>query len=107
GYRQRRAPRSGHLVVVSGGTSHGIALSAPTGGGLGQRGRVAGAGGLELVGRALSPFRVRGGRGRVARAPPLQGSLGLVPARPPPAVGSELDVAVRMTTTTFDAVVVD
>jgi Alanine racemase, N-terminal domain len=107
GYRQRRAGRAGHLVVVSGGTSHGIALSAPTGGGLGQRVRVAGAGGLELVGRALSPFRVGGARRWFAEPPHMQVSLVWLPAvEPVPAVGSELDVDVRMTTTTFDEVVV-
>jgi Alanine racemase, N-terminal domain len=108
GYRQRRAPRAGHLVVVSGGTSHGIALSAPTGGGLGQRVRVAGAGGLELVGRALSPFRVGDARRWFAEPPHMQVSLLWLPSvEPVPAVGSELDVDVRMTTTTFDAVVVE
>ena len=107
GYRQRRASRAGHLVVVSGGTSHGIALSAPTGGGMGQRVRVAGAGGLELVGRSLSPFRVGGARRWFAEPPHMQVSLLWLPAvEPVPAVGSELDVDVRMTTTTFDAVVV-
>jgi alanine racemase len=30
GYRQRRASRSGHLLVIAGGTAHGIALEAPT-----------------------------------------------------------------------------
>jgi alanine racemase len=30
GYRQRSGPRDGTLVVVSGGTSHGIGLSAPS-----------------------------------------------------------------------------
>ena len=29
GYRQRRVPRDSHLVVVSGGTAHGVALEAP------------------------------------------------------------------------------
>ncbi len=107
GYRQRRAPRSGHLVVVSGGTSHGIALAAPTGGGAGQRVRAAGSGGLELVGRALSPFRVDGARRWFAEPPHMQVSLLWLPAvETVPAVGSELDVDVRMTTTTFDAVVV-
>ena len=29
GYHQRRGPRDGYVVVVSGGTSHGVALTAP------------------------------------------------------------------------------
>ena len=32
GYRSRTIPKSGHIVVVSGGTAHGIGLEAPTGG---------------------------------------------------------------------------
>ena len=31
GYRGRTAPKAGHLLVVSGGTAHGIGLEAPTG----------------------------------------------------------------------------
>ena len=107
GYRQRRAPRAGHLVIVSGGTSHGIALSAPTAGGMGQRARAAGAGGLEAVGRSLSPFRVGGARRWFAEPPHMQVSMVWLPSvEPAPAVGSELDVDVRMTTTLFDRVVV-
>ncbi len=107
GYRQRRAPRAGHLVVVAGGTSHGVALSAPTGGGAGQRVRAAGAGGLELVGRSLSPFRVGGARRWFAEPPHMQVSLLWLPSvEPAPAVGTELEVDVRMTTSSFDVVVV-
>jgi alanine racemase len=32
GYRGRTAPKHGHIVIVSGGTAHGIGLEAPTGG---------------------------------------------------------------------------
>src|SRR5207247_543542 len=40
GYYQRRAPREGFLVVVAGGTSHGIAMEAPgSAAGLRQRAR--------------------------------------------------------------------
>ena len=31
GYRQRKAPGDGHLLIIGGGTSHGVALSAPHG----------------------------------------------------------------------------
>ena len=31
GYRGRSMPKSGHILVVSGGTAHGIGLEAPTG----------------------------------------------------------------------------
>jgi len=107
GYRQRRAARSGQLVVVSGGTSHGVALSAPTAGGAAQRVKAAGTGGLEAVGRSLSPFRVGGARRWFAEPPHMQVSMvWLPPVEPAPQVGSELDVDVRMTTVSFDRVVV-
>jgi hypothetical protein len=106
GYRQRRAPRAGQVVVVSGGTSHGIALSAPVAGGAGQRVKAAGTGGLEAIGRSLSPFRVGGARRWFAEPPHMQVSVLWLPmVEPAPVVGSELDVDVRMTTTVFDRVV--
>jgi Alanine racemase, N-terminal domain len=108
GYRQRRAPRAGTLVVVGGGTSHGVALAAPTpAAGLGQRARTVASSGLEAVGRALSPFRVDGARRWFAEPPHMQVSMLWLPdGVGVPAVGSELDVDVRMTTSTFDRVVV-
>ena len=108
GYRQRRAPRAGHLLVVAGGTAHGIALSAPAAGGAGQRARSVALGGLEAVGRSLSPFRVGGARRWFAEPPHMQVSMLWLPSvEPVPAVGSELDVNVRMTTVTFDRVVIE
>jgi alanine racemase len=108
GYRQRRAPRAGTLVVVGGGTSHGVSLSAPTpAAGLGQRAKTVASSGLEAVGRALSPFRVEGARRWFAEPPHMQVSMLWLPdGVGVPAVGSELDVDVRMTTSTFDRVVV-
>src|SRR4051812_30666613 len=48
GYRGRSAPREGHLVVVSGGTAHGIGLEAPKGeAGLKARAAIVARGGLE------------------------------------------------------------
>ena len=50
GYRQRRVPGDGHLVVVSGGTAHGIALEAPSHvGNLRARARALAASGLLAV----------------------------------------------------------
>jgi len=108
GYWQRRATRSGHLVVAGAGTSHGIALTAPTPAvGLGQRVKTAGTGGLEALGQALSPFRVAGRRRWFAEPPHMQVSMIWLPEGVgAPSVGSELDVDVRMTTATFDRVVV-
>lgn len=108
GYRGRSAPRAGHLLVVSGGTSHGIGLTAPSGES-GARARVAtlARGGLDAAGLARSPFTVDGRLRLFAEPPHMQASMLLLPegARVP-AVGEEIDVRVRYTTTAFDRVVV-
>lgn len=106
GYRQRRARRSGHLLVVAGGTAHGVALEAPVPAtSLRQRAVSVAKGGLEATGRALSPFYVAGKQRWFAEPPHMQCSLIWLPADvTPPAVGDELDVDVRFTTTTFDQI---
>jgi len=108
GYRQRRVGKDGHLVVVSGGTAHGIALEAPTPAASGRQRAVAVAkGGLEATGRALSPFVVAGKQRWFVEPPHMQASMIFVPGSvAPPAVGDEIEVQVRLTTTTADAVVV-
>jgi alanine racemase len=107
GYRQRRARRDGVLLVVAGGTAHGIALEAPTPAtSVRQRAVAVAKGSLEAVGRALSPFRVAGRQRWFAEPPQMHCSLIWLPANiDPPAVGDEIDVDVRYTTTTFDRIV--
>ncbi len=109
GYHQRKAPGAGTLLIVGGGTAHGIALAAPsTPASVVQRVKVAGIGGLEAAGRALSPFSVDGKRRWFAEPPHMQLSMLWLPdGVAVPAIGSELDVEVRMTTTVVDAVVED
>lgn len=106
GYRQRRIGRDGHLLVVSGGTAHGIALEAPSSATTARQRAVSVArGGLEAAGRSLSPFVVAGKRRWFAEPPHMQVSMLLLPDDvEPPAVGDEVDVQVRFTTTLFDAV---
>lgn len=106
GYRQRRARRAGRLLVVAGGTAHGIALEAPApAASLRQRAVSVAKGGLEAAGRALSPFHVAGRRRWFAEPPHMQCSMIWLPGDvPAPAVGDELDVEVRFTTTAFDEV---
>ncbi|MBA2739586.1 MAG: alanine racemase [Nocardioidaceae bacterium] len=103
GYRQRPLPRAGHVLVVAGGTAHGIGLAAPAAGSARQRALALARGGLEAAGMTLSPYTV-GGRQRWFVEPPhMQVSLIFVPAGAGvPDVGDEVDVAVRFTTTTFD-----
>ena len=107
GYRQRRAIRDGSLLVIAGGTAHGIALEAPTAAtSVRQRAVAVAKGGLEAMGQALSPFRVAGKQRWFAEPPHMQCSLIWLPAGvTAPAVGDDVDVDVRMTTTTFDRIV--
>jgi alanine racemase len=107
GYRQRQAPSDGHVLVLGGGTSHGVALSAPRAArGLTARVKLAGEGVLEAGGRALSPFHVAGSRRWFAEPPHMQVSMVWLPSGvQPPFVGAEVDVDVRMTTATFDQVI--
>jgi hypothetical protein len=108
GYRQRRVGRDGWVLVVSGGTSHGIALEAPSAAVSGrQRLGVLARGGLESAGRALSPFVVGDRRRWFVEPPHMQVSMLFLPADVAvPEIGSEVPVRVRYTTTLADRVVV-
>jgi alanine racemase len=108
GYRGRTAPKSGHLLVVSGGTSHGIGLEAPMGdSSIKARAATLARGGLDAVGFVRSPFSIDGKQRLFAEPPHMQASLLFLPAGPRvPEVGEELDVRVRYTATAFDRVVV-
>lgn len=106
GYRQKSMPRDGYLLIVAGGTSHGIGLEAPKAtSGLVARGKSVAKGGLEAAGFALSPFTVDGKQRWFAEPPHMQASMLFVPASVRmPEVGDWVDVAVRYTTATFDSV---
>lgn len=107
GYRQRRPPRDGWLVVVAGGTAHGVALEAPWPvHGLVTRAKVLALGALAAAGHTLSPFTWVGKKRWFAEPPHMQVSMIWLPARvSPPKVSDELTCDVRMTTTWFDRVV--
>jgi alanine racemase len=107
GYRQRRARGAGHLLVVAGGTAHGIGLAAPKAvAGPIARAKVAAEAGLATVNLALSPFTWAGKQRWFAEPPHMQVSLLWLPdGVAPPAIGDYLDVETRMTTTTFDEVI--
>ncbi len=106
GYRQRTGPSGGTLVVVSGGTSHGIGLSAPTpAASLRQRIVTAGTGALDAAGRALSPFIWEGKQRWFAEPPHQHHSMIWLPRGcVVPQVGDQLRADVRFTTSRFDAV---
>ncbi|MDH2412820.1 alanine racemase [Nocardioides sp. CER19] len=107
GYRQRHGA-SGHLVIASGGTAHGIGLAAPSGdAGLRGRAAVAAKGGLETLGVLRSPYVLDGKPLHFAEPPHMQASMLLLPrGTRVPEVGEKLDVRVRYTATTFDSVTV-
>lgn len=116
GYRQRRAPKDGFLVVVGGGTSNGIGLEAPTPATtLRQRAVAAGTGALEASGRARSPFFWDGKLRWFAEPPHMQVSMLWLSADDVrqavgkggrvPAVGDEIDCRVRNTIAAFDRIV--
>ncbi|WP_110240446.1 alanine racemase [Nocardioides gilvus] len=108
GYRSRTAPKSGHILVVSGGTAHGIGLEAPTGEqSLKARAATLARGGLDAVGFVRSPYSIDGKQRLFAEPPHMQASMLFVPAGAGvPEVGDEIDVRVRYTATTFDHVVI-
>ncbi len=108
GYRGRSMPTGGHLLVVSGGTAHGIGLEAPSG----QRSMRARAatlarGGMDAVGFVRSPFSVDGKQRLFAEPPHMQASMLFVPSGARvPEIGEAVDVRVRFTATDFDDVVI-
>jgi alanine racemase len=106
GYRVRRAPRDGHLLVVSGGTAHGIGLESPKGdAGLKARAAVLARGGMDAMGLTRSPYWVDGKQRLFAEPPHMQASMLFLPRDAAvPAVGDLVDVRVRYTATTFDRV---
>ena len=107
GYRQRKITRDGWLVIMAGGTAHGIGMEAPTSASSGRQRLVALAqGGLQATGRALSPYTIAGTKRWFLEPPHMQASLVLLPASAtPPAIGDEVPVELRLTTALVDQVV--
>ncbi len=108
GYRSRTAPAAGTILVVSGGTAHGIGLEAPTGGAtLKDRAARVARGGLDAAGFVRSPYTVDGKQRLFAEPPHMQASMLFVSSGARvPEVGDEIDVRVRFTATTFDETVI-
>jgi alanine racemase len=108
GYRGRSAPKRGHLVVVGGGTAHGIGLEAPTGDtSLKARAATLVRGGLDAAGFVRSPYIIDGQQRLFGEPPHMQASMLFLPhGAHVPEVGDEVDVRVRYTATTFDRIVI-
>ncbi|MBQ0983285.1 alanine racemase [Streptomyces sp. F63] len=107
GYRQQKATSDGHLVVVAGGTSHGVGLEAPKAlHGVMPRAKGVARAGLATVNRNLSPFVWTGKQRWFAEPPHMQVSILFIPSEvAPPQVGDELVAHLRHTTTQFDRMV--
>jgi alanine racemase len=108
GYRQRPIRFDGTMLVVSGGTAHGIGLEAPSAAvRIRQRAASLARGGLDAAGLAMSPFQVGGKQRWFVEPPHMQVSLVFLPRGVAvPSVGEELPLDVRHTATTFDRVVI-
>jgi hypothetical protein len=107
GYRQYEVGR-GWLLVASGGTSHGIGLeiATPKRDFLSQV-KTLSKSILNLFGWNPSPFSWERKKLEFAEAPHMHVSLLTLKGKSVPEIGSEIDVDVRFTTTTFDRVVFD
>ena len=104
GYRQYRAARDGWLVMVGGGTAHGVGLEVPGARrGLRPQGRALARFGLAAMHRVRSPFTWDGRKQWFAEQPHMLVSMLLLPHdTQPPQPGMELAAELRHTTTRFD-----
>lgn len=107
GYRQRPAPADGWVVIVAGGTAHGIGMEAPTAAAsLRQRGISLVNGSLGAAGFALSPYTIAGKKRWFCEPPHMQESMIFLPRRhQPPEIGDEVPVELRLTTASVDRIV--
>jgi hypothetical protein len=106
GYRQRVCPADGWIIVVAGGTSHGIGMEAPTSAKTMRHRAIALAtGSLAAAGLALSPYTINGKKRWFLEPPHMQSSQVFLPAKEkPPQIGDEVPVELRLTTATVDCV---
>lgn len=108
GYRQRRIRNSGWLLVVAGGTQHGIGLESPPSDlSLFSRIKVLVRAVLTASGIQRSPYSFHGKRLRFAEPPHMQSSLLLISGEAVPTIGADIEVTVRLTTTRFDLITED
>ena len=106
GYRQYRSARDGWLVMVAGGTAHGVGFEAPwVPRGLLPRAKTLARSGLAAVNRVRSPFTWAGRKQWFAEPPHMLVSMLLLPrGTEPPKPGMELGAELRYTATRFDRI---
>lgn len=105
GYRQIDAHGNARLLVVSGGTAHGVALAAPTNRDTLRAKGIALAEGLsQALGKVRSPFKL--GKQNLAFAEPPHMHVSLLWCEDRNVkVGDQLECTVRNTTASFDEII--
>jgi hypothetical protein len=105
GYQQIDSGSNRRLIIVSGGTAHGVAMAAPSNTrSLRKKGIAIAEGISQAVGKVRSPFSNNGENLDFVEPPHMQVSM-LWSNDPAISVGDELVCNVRNTTTNFDSVV--
>jgi alanine racemase len=104
GYQQTESGNSKRLIIVSGGTAHGVAMAAPINtGSLRKKGVAIAEGFAQAIGKVRSPFSYNGKNLDFVEPPHMQVSM-LWSDDMSIAVGDNLNCNVRNTTTSFDCV---
>lgn len=105
GYQQIDSGNNQRLLVVSGGTAHGVAMAAPSNTrSLRKKGIAIAEGFSQAIGKVRSPFSYNGDNLDFVEPPHMQVSM-LWSNDPAISAGDELACNVRNTTTNFDRVV--
>ena len=105
GYRQVDAQSNARLLVVSGGTAHGVAVAAPTNRASLKAKSVAVVEGFaEAIGKVRSPFKLNGKNLVFAEPPHMHVSL-LWCDDKKVKVGDQLNCKIRNTTASFDVII--
>jgi len=104
GYQQTNSGNNKRLIVVSGGTAHGVAMAAPsTASSLRKKGVAIAEGFSQAIGKVRSPFSFKGKNLDFVEPPHMQVSM-LWSNDMKIAVGDNLNCNVRNTTSNFDCV---
>lgn len=102
GYQQTETGNNKRLIIVSGGTAHGVAMAAPiNASSLRKKGVAIAEGFSQAIGKVRSPFSYRGKNLDFVEPPHMQVSM-LWSNDMSIAVGDELNCNVRNTTSNFD-----
>jgi alanine racemase len=104
GYQQTETGNNKRLIVVSGGTAHGVAMAAPSNASsLRKKGVAIAEGFSQAIGKVRSPFSYKGKNLDFVEPPHMQVSM-LWSDDMSIAIGDELNCNVRNTTSNFDRV---